>query len=81
MNPYSMRISSKGQVTVPKALRDRFGITPQPDLEFRVEGGKLVLAKLTPEAAVKAIRGIVKRLPVGSDVDDYLRGTRGPRCP
>ncbi len=79
MNPYLMRMTTRGQITVPKALRDRFGITPQTDLEFRVEGGKLVLAKLAPDAAVQAVRGSVKRLPFGGEVDDYLRGTRGPR--
>jgi len=74
-----MRITSKGQITVPKALRDRFGITTDTDLEFRVEGGKLVLVKAAPESAVRAIRGSVKRLPFGKDVDDYLLGTRGRR--
>ena len=79
MSTYPMRITCKGQITVPKALRDRFGITTETELEFRDEGGKLVLAKAAPEAAVRAIRGSVKRLPFGNDVDDYLLGTRGRR--
>lgn len=79
MNPYAMRMTSRGQITVPKAFRDRFGITPQTDLEFREEGGKLVLAKLAPDAAVRAVRGSVKGLPFGDEVDGYLRGTRGHR--
>lgn len=79
MNTYSMRITSKGQITVPKALRDRFGITMETELEFRVEKGKLVLAKAAPESALRAIRGSVKRLPFGKDVDDYLLATRGRR--
>lgn len=74
-----MRITQKGQLTVPKRLRERFGITPDTDLEFREERGKLVLVKAAPEAAIRAIRGSVKRLPFGRDVDDYLRTTRGSR--
>ena len=74
-----MRVTRKGQLTVPKQLRDRFGITTETDLEFREERGKLVLVKAVPEAAVRSIRGAVKRLPFGKDVDGYLRTTRGVR--
>ena len=79
MNTYCMRITRKGQITVPKSLRDRFGITTETDLEFLVEGSKLVLAKSAPETAVQAVRGSVKHLPFGRDVDEYLSGTRGRR--
>jgi len=74
-----MRITRKGQLTVPKRLRDRFGITPDTDLEFREERGKLVLVKAAPEVAIRSIRGTVKRLPFGKDDDEYLRTTRGSR--
>ena len=74
-----MRVTRKGQLTVPKHLRDRLGITPETELEFREERGTLVLVKAAPEAAVRSIRGTVKRLPFGKTVDDYLRATRGPR--
>ena len=74
-----MRVTIKGQVTVPKALRDRFGITPATDVEFREERGKLVLVKREPTTAIARIRGRVKRLPFGRDVDDYIARTRGPR--
>ncbi len=72
-----MRLTVKGQVTVPKALRERFGITRDTEVEFREERGKLVLAKKAPEMRVARLRGRIKRLPVGRDVDDYLRLTRG----
>jgi AbrB family looped-hinge helix DNA binding protein len=74
-----VRITRKGQITVPKRLRERFGITPEVDVEFLEEKGRLVLVKAAPETAVRAIRGKVKRLPFGKDVDEYLRATRGPR--
>jgi antitoxin PrlF len=74
-----MRVTRKGQITVPKRLRERFGITPEVDLEFREERGRLVLVKAAPEASVRAVRGSVKQLPFGKDVDEYLRATRGSR--
>lgn len=74
-----MRVTIKGQVTVPKILRERFGISTETEVEFREERGKLLLVKKTPRAAVKRLRGRLKRLPGGRDVDDYLRLTRGDR--
>ncbi len=72
-----MRITSKGQITVPKKLRDRFGITAETELEFREDRGRLVLVKKAAAAAIAKIRGRVRRLPIGADVDEYLRLTRG----
>lgn len=74
-----MRVTRKGQVTVPKDLRDRLGITSETEVEFREERGKLVLLKKNTRSAIAKLRGKIKRLPVGKDVDDYLRLTRGDR--
>lgn len=74
-----MRITSKGQITVPKKLRDRFGITKDTEIEFQEQRGKLVLVKKQPEAAVRTLRNKVERLPFGKNVDDYVGITRGDR--
>ena len=37
-------MSSKGQVTVPKAVRDALGLGEGDDVVFRVEGDRAVLA-------------------------------------
>ncbi|MEQ1737510.1 MAG: AbrB/MazE/SpoVT family DNA-binding domain-containing protein, partial [Rhodoglobus sp.] len=42
------RMSSKGQVTVPKAVRDALGIAEGDEVVFRVEGNRAVLAR-TPD--------------------------------
>ena len=42
------RMSSKGQVTVPKAVRDALGLGEGDDVVFRVVGDRAVLAR-TPE--------------------------------
>ena len=62
------------------ALRERFGITPETEIEFVAERGKLVLVKRKAAGSpVARIRGRVKRLPAGRTVDEYLTYTRGSR--
>jgi AbrB family looped-hinge helix DNA binding protein len=40
-----MRIGERGQVTIPKDIRDRFGLGPETEVEFRVIAGNIVLKK------------------------------------
>jgi antitoxin PrlF len=39
-----MRVTSKGQVTIPRDLREMFGIAPNSEVVFGVEDGKITLA-------------------------------------
>ena len=39
-----MRVTSKGQVTIPRDLRELAGIEPNSEVIFSIEGGKLVLS-------------------------------------
>jgi AbrB family looped-hinge helix DNA binding protein len=43
-----MRITSKGQVTIPVAIREQAGLLPGTDVDFEREGGtvKIVRAKI-----------------------------------
>lgn len=40
------KVTSKGQVTVPKTVRDALGIADGDEIVFRVEGHRAVLAKV-----------------------------------
>lgn len=71
-------VSEKGQVTIPKALRDRLGIGPRQVLELREEGGRLVVTKAMPEDPVERVYGI---LDLGRPTDDLVDEVRGPRDP
>jgi len=42
-----MRITSKGQVTIPVEIREQAGLLPNTEVEFALRGGQLVLRKLT----------------------------------
>jgi AbrB family looped-hinge helix DNA binding protein len=40
-----MRVGERGQLTIPKDIRDRFGISPATEVEFSVVEGSIVLRK------------------------------------
>lgn len=67
-------VSEKGQVTIPKRLRDILGIRPGQLLEFDEEGGNLVARKATVQNPVDAVYGIID-LRRGTDA--FLAELRG----
>jgi len=72
-------VSEKGQVTIPKPIRDRLGIKPGSVLEFEAEGGRLVGTKKIAADVFRKWRGR-GRLPGGASVDEHLRRARGPHA-
>ena len=78
MNSYpssmNSRVSERGQVTIPKALRDRLGIGPGQVLDFQVEGGRLVARKVSPRDPVDSVYGI---LGEPGSTDEQMRVLRG----
>jgi AbrB family looped-hinge helix DNA binding protein len=72
-------VSSKGQVTIPKRLRDRLGISEGSVLDFTEAGGRLVAvreAAVDPVAAVYGLLGDGRRR-----TDDLMRDLRGDDTP
>jgi antitoxin PrlF len=67
-------VSEKGQVTIPKVLRDRLGLRSGQVLDFREERGRLVAIKATPEDPVERVYGILKP---GRSTDALVRALRG----
>lgn len=67
-------ISQKGQVTIPKDLRDDFGIRAGDRLEFVAEPDGIKVRKRVDLDAFAALRGSLK-LPASVDeVVDEMRG-------
>lgn len=54
------RISSKGQVVIPKRLREELGLQPGDSLALAVKGNALVLGKITLSDLVEASLGLDK---------------------
>jgi AbrB family looped-hinge helix DNA binding protein len=40
-----MKVGERGQVTIPKNIRDHFGLGPDTDVEFSVVNGSILLRK------------------------------------
>lgn len=69
-------VSEKGQVTIPKPLRQRLGIRAGQVLEFREDHGTLVAQKARDADPVAQVTGI---LSIKRPVDEQLDEMRGPR--
>ena len=69
------KMGERGQVTIPKPLRERLGLRPGEEIEFVLEDGRLLLRKVVEQDPLDALVGLIKE-PV--DVDTYLEETRGP---
>jgi antitoxin PrlF len=76
-----MRVTSKGQVTIPAPIRERFGFLPDTEVEFIIEGNtvRIVRAERSQETrgdrVVRRLRGrAVSRLTT----DEILALTRKP---
>ncbi len=68
-------VSEKGQVTIPKRLRDRMGIKPGQVLAFREERGKLVATKAAVEDPLASVYGMLVLDRSTDEVIAELRGT------
>lgn len=72
------KMTSKGQVTVPKAVRDALGLEEGDDVVFRVEGNRAVLAR-TPDFLSLAGSVAVPAARRNAAWDDVIRATRANR--
>lgn len=76
----SMRIGERGQVTIPKEIRDQFGLGPETEVEFRVIGGSIVLKKAPKKLNLARWKGhcgdTFKKLGYSS-VDKFIDDVRG----
>ncbi|WP_305047114.1 AbrB/MazE/SpoVT family DNA-binding domain-containing protein [Geoalkalibacter sp.] len=74
-----MRITSKGQVTIPQHVRKKLGLLPHTEVEFVVEGNVAYLKKAKEsnrrgKALVEKMRG---RATVKMTTDEIMALTRG----
>jgi AbrB family looped-hinge helix DNA binding protein len=76
-----MRITSKGQVTIPQEMRERYGLRPQTEVEFTpADGGVMIRAARNRRARfrewVKRARGSAT---MRITTDEVMRLTRGDK--
>lgn len=72
-----MKITTKGQVTIPQEIREQFGFLPHTEVDFEVRGDEVVLVRAD---ARRRGRRIVEHLRGRGDVpmttDEILALTR-----
>ncbi len=68
-------VSEKGQVTIPKAIRDQLGFRKGTVLDMQTAGGKLMVVKRPEGSPFQRWRGRGV-LPEAESVDDYLTRIR-----
>ena len=77
-----MRITSKGQVTIPQHIREQAGLLPMTEVEFAIENGVVTLRPSIPGGAPRpAIDAVVARMRgaagKGMSTDELMALTRG----
>lgn len=83
-----MRVTEKGQVTIPKDVRDHLGLKPGSEVDFIVSDGVVTLVSLEGDEAAKrraeSIRAWADRAAGTMDLggmttDEFMELLRGPR--
>jgi AbrB family looped-hinge helix DNA binding protein len=74
-----MRITSKGQVTIPQDIRERIGLLPDTEVEFEVVGNAVKIRKARDSRArgralVARLKGRASR---AMTTDEIMKLTRG----
>lgn len=68
-------VAERGQITLPKAVRDALGLVKGTQLKVELDGGRIILRKNVYDAISRA-RGKFK-LDGFASVDEALRAVRG----
>ena len=75
-----MRVTTKGQVTIPQNIREKLGITPTTEVDFVEEKGRVFLVKQkgskAPTRKFAKLRGVAT---VKMTTDEIMALTRSDR--
>jgi len=74
-----MKVTTKGQVTIPQEIRERLGIHPGADVEFTVEGNvvKVVPVRRGQARGKRIVERLRGRATVRMTTDEIMALTRG----
>lgn len=76
-----MKVTTKGQVTIPQHIRRHLGVEPHAEVEFRIQDGEVVIVKVASKDSEKggkskleAYRGARSQ---GLSTKEWMEATRG----
>lgn len=65
------RLTSKGQITIPKKIRSHLGVSYGDIIDFNIEKERIIMRKMTTPGSARGIRGILS--PVKHHTDEEIR--------
>jgi len=70
-----MKIGERGQVTIPKDVREKYGLLPNIEVEFvPKESGVLLRKRARRASPVEKVYGILNKKSTTDDIIEALRG-------
>jgi AbrB family looped-hinge helix DNA binding protein len=76
-----MKITSKGQVTIPEEIRRKAGLLPHTEVEFAIEEGRVTVRKAATrksgDRGARMLRKLRGSATVSMTTDQILALTRG----
>lgn len=76
-----MRLTSKGQVTIPQSIREKLGLMPMTEVEFDIVGDSVRMRKKGgPRGRGQALLDAMRKAPrpkPGMSTDELMALTRG----
>jgi antitoxin PrlF len=71
------KMTSKGQVTIPKRIRDHLGLKPGSEVEFTVTNDGQIALKTKEKKPKGRFDELVGTLDLGMTTDEFMRMIRG----
>ncbi len=73
-----MHINEKGQVTIPKVIREKFGFLPHTEIDFKEDEQRVVLVKKenTDRRGISVIRALKHKGDINITTDEIMQYTR-----
>jgi AbrB family looped-hinge helix DNA binding protein len=73
-----MKITSKGEVTIPIAIRNRFGLLPDTEVAFEARGGAVVIRKVRESGrrGANVVARLKGKATAGLSTEEILALTR-----
>ena len=73
-----MRITQKGQVTIPAEIREKLGLLPDTEVEFRLEDGRVVMEKASgpPRRGKRVVERLRGRASTNLSTEEIMAMTR-----
>ena len=74
-----MRVTTKGQVTIPQNIREKLGIFPASEIDFIEEQGRVYLVKIKGKSETQRFKKLRGVATIKMTTDQIMVLTRGDK--